>query len=226
MVIESKAVIPWGRSFEEYAQMFNLSETDLSQRIIGCGDGPASFNKGMKDRGYQVVSCDPVYNLSKAQIANRIWETQNEVRRRVRQNPDHDHWTGVSSPDALIALRTAVMDEFLADYESGTAEGRYLPYGLPHFPFGDGEFALALCSHFLFLFSSLGYNFHLAAVLEMTRVARETRIFPLVDIDSAPSAWLGPVMRELARRGYQAEICDVPYHLQRNANQMLRIQTN
>jgi hypothetical protein len=37
-------VVPWGRSFDEYRRMFALSDDDLGLRILGCADGPASFN--------------------------------------------------------------------------------------------------------------------------------------------------------------------------------------
>ena len=37
-------IVPWGRTFDEYRAMFALSTTDLEGRILGCGDGPASFN--------------------------------------------------------------------------------------------------------------------------------------------------------------------------------------
>ncbi len=35
---------PWGRSLDEYQGMFALSPDDLAGKIIGCADGPASFN--------------------------------------------------------------------------------------------------------------------------------------------------------------------------------------
>ena len=41
-------VIPWGRNLEEYKLMFNLSEADLNAKILGCGDGLASFNLLLK----------------------------------------------------------------------------------------------------------------------------------------------------------------------------------
>lgn len=40
-------VVPWGRNLEEYKLMFNLSEADLNAKILGCADGPASFNAEM-----------------------------------------------------------------------------------------------------------------------------------------------------------------------------------
>jgi len=32
-------VVPWGRNFEEYQNMFLLSNQDLQSKILGCGDG-------------------------------------------------------------------------------------------------------------------------------------------------------------------------------------------
>ena len=40
-----KDIVPWGRSFDEYLDMFNLSEEDLMRDIVGVGDGPASLSQ-------------------------------------------------------------------------------------------------------------------------------------------------------------------------------------
>jgi len=61
-------VMPWGRSFDEYRRMFALTEADLDLRIVGCGDGPASFNAEATRRGAAVVSCDPLYRYDVEQI--------------------------------------------------------------------------------------------------------------------------------------------------------------
>ncbi len=53
-------VVPWGRSFDEYQQLFALTPADLERRILGCGDGPAAFNAEATRRGARVVSCDPL----------------------------------------------------------------------------------------------------------------------------------------------------------------------
>jgi Regulator of ribonuclease activity B len=54
-------VVPWGRSFDEYCRMFALSDEDLTLRILGCCEGPASFNAKVTRRGSTVISCDPIY---------------------------------------------------------------------------------------------------------------------------------------------------------------------
>jgi hypothetical protein len=76
----------------------------------------------------------------------------------------------------------------------------------------------------LFLYSAqFGLDFHLASVRELCRVAREVRIFPLLDLAGNPSAYLGPVLSMLERDGIAAEVVRVPYEFQRGGNEMLRI---
>lgn len=51
---------------------------------------------------------------------------------------------------------------------------------------GSGKFDIALSSHFLFFYSAqLSAEFHLQALREMLRVAREVRVFPLLALDGA-----------------------------------------
>ena len=44
MSVRLDHIVPWGRSLDEYRLMFNLTESELGSTILGCGDGPASFN--------------------------------------------------------------------------------------------------------------------------------------------------------------------------------------
>ena len=93
------------------------------------------------------------------------------------------HRGKIRSPEHLVAIRSRAMEQFLGDFERGKKEGRYVDQSLPSLRAGDGEFELAPCSHFLFLYSEeFSADFHLAAILEMLRVAGEARIFPLLDM--------------------------------------------
>lgn len=114
---------------------------------------------------------------------------------------------------------------FLSDYDSGGTAGRYLDHALPKLPFADGEFDLALCSHFLFTYSeAYSEAFHMEAVLELRRVAREVRIFPLLNLDGAPSPHVEPICASLRDTGVDVSIQRVPYEFQRGSNQMMRIR--
>jgi len=224
MAVELDSVVPWGRSLEEYALMFALSDTDLGLRILGCGDGPASFNCEMAALGHRVVSIDPIYCLSAQQIEQRINETHETLLSQVKRSAGDYAWKHFRDADELCQHRLAVMKKFLDDYEAGLSEGRYLTESLPSLSFADGEFDLALCSHLLFLFSDqLSLDFHIAAVRELCRVARDVRIFPLVALDCKESRHLAPVASSMADAGYKVEIVTVPYEIQRGADKMMRI---
>lgn len=215
--------VPWGRTLREYRRMFALTDTDLTKRIAGFGDGPASFNAEAHQAGVSVVSFDPIYRYSKEQIAARMQETTALVLQQTRQNMDHYIWDEIKDLEQLKRLRLSAMHTFLADYERGREEGRYRCHALPAaLPDPDGYFDLGLCSHFLFLYTSLGYDFHMAAISEMLRVCREVRIFPLLDLNSRPSDLARNTIHAL-EGSYRVSCVPVPYEFQKGGNQMLRI---
>jgi hypothetical protein len=217
-------VVPWGRSFEEYLAMFSLTEANLGGSILGCGDGPASFNAVLSKRGGQVISVDPLYRFAASEICARIKATFQRVLEQTRHNADEFVWDWIGSVDELGRLRQAAMDDFLSDYEAGRRQNRYLAAGLPALPFADQEFHLALCSHLLFLYSEhLSEEFHFLAIKELRRVAAEVRIFPLLELGSRPSRHLAAVLTRLQEAGLAAEIQTVSYEFQRGGNQMLRV---
>ncbi len=218
------SVVPFGRGYDEYVRMFALSEADLAVRILACADGPAAFNAGMHARGRRVVSVDPVYQFSAEELRERIAATFDTVIEQARAHREQYVWDDVGSVEELARARMAAMEAFLSDFEAGRREGRYLPHELPGLPFEDGEFDLALCSHFLFLYTEhLTCEFHCAAIREMCRVAGEARVFPLLDLESRPSRYVEPVCAELRGRGYACEVREVPYEFQRGGNRMLRV---
>lgn len=224
MTFTYEEAVPWGRSFDEYCRMFNLTDRDLKLKILGCADGPASFNAEMAKREYRVISCDPLYQFSAAQIKHRIDVTYENVIEQTRQNQHKFVWDHIKSPDELGQIRMAAMLDFLADYEYGTEEGCYVQAELPALPFPTNSFDLALCSHFLFLYSdNLSLSFHQEAVEAMCRVASEVRIFPLLTFNAEPSSYIDPLIESLKAAGHKVSIETVPYEFQRGGNQMLRI---
>jgi hypothetical protein len=215
--------MPWGRNFDEYTRMFDLATAELSLRILGCGDGPASFNVECNELGGQVTSIDPLYNFSLGTIQKRIGETYAEVMKQTCANRDKYVWNAIPSPAALGQLRMEAMQRFLASYEEGRVRGKYIPGELPYLPFADQTFDLALSAHFLFLYTdNLTFEFHVSAIREMLRVAREVRIFPLLDVNAQESAYLNGVLEAFQHN--KLEICHVNYEFQRGGNKMLKIR--
>ncbi len=218
-------IVPWGRTLAEYKLMFDLSAADLNRQILGCGDGPASFNVEMTELGNSVVSIDPIYQFTAAQIEQRVKDTYSTIISQVSQNSSRYIWNYFADPAALGCARMAAMNEFLADYETGKSSGRYLCQSLPKLDFPDRQFDLCVCSHLLFLYSEqLSLDFHLASISELLRVAAEVRIFPLLQLDCNPSEYVDPVIEKFTQAGCAVEIRAVKYEFQQGGDRMLVIK--
>jgi hypothetical protein len=205
--------------------MFALEEPDFVGTILGCGDGPAAFNAVATERGHRVVSVDPMYAFDVGDIERRIEQTTEEIAQQTRRNAAEFVWKQFTSVDELIAARRAAMRRFLEDFPTGLQANRYVCGSLPKLPFAFGQFQLALCSHFLFLYSEqLDFEFHLKSVLALCGVAWEVRVFPLFELGSRLSRHIDPVMGSLRELGFHAERVRVGYEFQRGANEMLSVK--
>lgn len=220
--MELSEAVPWGRSLREYKKMFSLTESDLGKKILGCSDGPACFNAELTRLGGKVVSVDPIYQFEAEQIRSRIDEVYSEIIGQMTKNKNDYVWTEIGSIEELGKIRMDAMGIFLSDYDQGKKAGRYINSTLPVLPFKDKEFDLALCSHFLFLYSDqVGRELHIESMRELCRVAKEVRVYPLLALDNKKSAHLGPVLSALADDGVRASLASVEYEFQKGATEML-----
>ncbi|MDE7362919.1 MAG: class I SAM-dependent methyltransferase [Oscillospiraceae bacterium] len=223
MAFKLSGVVPWGRNLREYRDMFRLTEDDLQKRIAGFGDGPASFNRELTEHGGSVISFDPIYQFTKEDIEKRIGEVRVEVMEQMWQNKDNYVWTRIKSLDELENLRMSAMNRFLEDYGKGRAEGRYVYHELPDkLPFEDDHFDIGLSSHFLLMYTALGYDFHIKAMAEMLRVCKQIRIFPIVDLDANKTELVDSVIGHF-RENYRVDIVDTDYEFQKGDNKMLMV---
>jgi len=217
-------VKPWGRSYKEYLQMFDLSPDDLKLNILGIGDGPASFNATMASNGIKVISVDPIYQLSKNQIRDRINESFDDILAQTAKNTDKFRWTTISNLKELGEIRMSAMDIFLNDYDRGKIEGRYIFGSLPSLDFKNSAFDIIISSHLLFLYSNLlDLDFHIASISEMLRIAKEVRIFPILDANGEKSKHVIPLQTYLLNQGFNINFQKVNYEFQINGNECLII---
>ncbi|WP_026733366.1 hypothetical protein [Fischerella sp. PCC 9605] len=226
MAVKLEKVVPFGRSLHEYMKMFDLTKSDLNKRILGVGDGPASFNAEATKIGVNVTSVDPIYQFSSTEILKRFNEVVDNIIDQVKATPDDWAWSYHKSPENLRRNRVQAIKEFISDYDRGKQEGRYQIGELPRLNFKDKEYDIALCSHFLFLYSDhYNYKFHYDSIREMLRVSQEVRIFPLLTLMLQRSPYLERITRELRDLGYTVSIVRVEYELQKGGNEMLLIKS-
>ncbi|MCC0179525.1 SAM-dependent methyltransferase [Waterburya agarophytonicola K14] len=225
MVMKLDKVVPFGRSLDEYIKMFDLSLEDLQQHILGLGDGPASFNAEGTAKGYNITSIDPIYQFDGVEIKQRFDAVVDNIVDQIIDTPDNWVWSYHKNPQDLKSRRIKALETFLADYQQGKQENRYKTQALPNLDLADQSYDLALCSHFLFLYSEqFDRDFHIAAIEEILRVSQEVRIFPLLTLMQKTSPHLDFVVDKFSNLGYSTAIVKVPYEFQPGANKMLVIK--
>lgn len=217
-------LVLWGHHLQDYQEMFDLGPDDLKGRLLEFGCGPSAFNSEVRKLAAECVSCDPMFALDIDTLKTKTMMVFDDRVSRVATLAKYYDFSRYHGFDGLVAQRRAGMDEFFADYQSGKQEGRYVAASELQLPFPDFYFDFALCSHYLFGDLDLqDLDFHISMIKELARIAKEVRIFPLVDGHEQPSSMLGPVMLDLQMDNYGVEVRSVKYHLQPKGNAMLRV---
>jgi len=224
MTIPYKDILLWGHSLQDYIDMFALTESDLATTIIDAGAGPASFNAELTKKGGTVISTDEIFELSEDELKTRVDDLFAEMLEKVKANKERFVWEQVKNPDELANTRKKELQKFFADFSQGKSAGRYQEHELPNLPFSHFQFDLALCSHYLFANSqNQSVAYHVAAIENLADIAKEVRIFPLLNSYGDIPEIVGPVMHELHNKEFGVEIKAVDYEFQKKGNAMLRV---
>jgi len=221
----------FGRSIEEYVEMFDLELDDLKgKRLLDCSAGPAAFACQAANLGIEVVAVDPMYGAT-AEELRRVVDHDTEVVKLKSNDNRNLLYDEVVAPDE----RRKAMEIFLTDFNTGKASHRYVEGCLPNLPFPDATFDMALSSNFLFLYSDIAssgmlttskfdYEFHLKSIMELLRIARkELRIYPLRAPGAPEHAYLPKIMGALKEQGYLVVLQPVTQRDIKGAEEMLRI---
>jgi SAM-dependent methyltransferase len=210
------------RSLAEYVAMFTLTPADLRGSILDCPGGAASFTAERSGGFGATLSVDPVY------ATDADWLAEHAVAEAIRGNlhtaaaAQHYAWTFFRDVADHRAKRIASATTFGAHRRSSPSS--YIPAALPHLPLRDRSFDLVLSSHLLFMYADrLDVTFHVASLVEMTRVCRhEVRVFPLVsDAGDRLPELRRDGLHSLADLGLRSEIRPSGYEFQLGGNEML-----
>ncbi|MCH9769599.1 MAG: hypothetical protein K0U12_01855 [Gammaproteobacteria bacterium] len=218
------SIVPgWVYNFHDYCQMFDLNDQDLNKLILDYPGGVSSFNAYMHRHGHKVVSGDEAYDHDRQAMQEHADELLAVSEKHLQNYADR---LRVSDKVALAAIADAwevSKTEFLEDYASGVKEQRYRPMSCVDLPFKDFEFELALCSDLLFHSRACSNATPDQIVLELSRIAHEVRVFPLLNEKGETPESLGPVLLALQERNFGVEIREVPYEQHKGSNAMLRV---
>lgn len=216
-------ILVTSRSFQEYLAFFDLTPDRLPSSIVDVSAGASSFVAEASRRGVRALAVDPAYQNPGAvrDCAREGLDGGNQI---IAEHSDRFVYDWYGSPTGRNCMRRRALETFVADYRDHPQ--RYLAAALPGLPLASASFELALCSHLLFTWAeNLDELWHLAAVIELARVAEEVRVFPLVlQGDGRPVNFLDALRTRLSERfGITSSVEPVPYEFQHGAFHMLRL---
>jgi hypothetical protein len=222
---QTDEVILLGRTFDEYTRMFALNEATLqSSHILDAASGVSSFCAEANARGYHVTASDRIYTLSPDEIEHKCSRDLENMIAQLAGITQNYVWDYFPDLDALRANREQAYRAFVEDYRQ-QGDARYITADYPKSNFAGGQFDLALVSHFLFLYDEqLDYDFHRRTLLELLRIARQVRLFPLVNMRTERASVVPKLSADPAFSAYDIRIVPVDYEFIRNSREMMIIQ--
>ncbi len=225
MTLKLENIAITGRIFEEYSSFFDLKLEDLKdKKILDCPSGVSSFVSTANKNDVDVTGVDLIYEFDKESIEEQGYKTIEKIYQDTS-------WMDVYKMDFYKTKenhrnhRETALKIFVEDYNSKN----YVFAKLPNLPFENKKFDISLSSHLLFVYDNmLDYEFHKNSILEMLRVSKEVRIFPLVDFKNSRvleeknfSPFLYKIIEEL--KDFKCEIVKTDFEFQPKANYYLKI---
>lgn len=225
MSLNLSNILPWGRSYAEYLEMFSLSENDLNKRILSCADGLSSFNAEASALGLNILSCDPVYQYDISEIKLLIKNSYQEIISGIEKHQGNFFWKRFANIQALSEYRKKVFVEFFDHFSQLRNSDKYLQASLPNLPFNNDSIDLLLISHFLFLYTeNINFELHCTYIKECLRVSKEMRIYPLATLNNEPYPHLTKIINHCESLGFTIYTEEVAYRFLKSANEMLVIK--
>lgn len=214
-----------GRTYEEYSAFFDLNTKMLTnKKVLDCPSGASSFISTARENKIDAHGTDVLYQFD-------VEDIEKQGRVSIDKIYEDITWMDGFSFDFYNSIenhrlyREEALEKFRENYNT-----EYYRFNeLPKLNFEDKSFDLLLSSHLLFVYDDrLDYEFHKKSILEMMRVSKELRIFPLVDFKNSKveeeknfSPYLYKIMDDL--KEFDMEVVKVDFEFQPRANYMLKI---
>src|SRR3989338_6988132 len=175
MEIASMLIATWIYDFNDYRQMYDLTEQDLQKSIVDFAQGVGCFNAQATKRGVRVTSVDQTYGMSEKEMRVHAQTYLQKVIAELRRMPERVKDTSGEKLQAIANCWRNTEEIFLKDYAIGKKQNRYQSVQSLPLPYQAHQFDLALCTDFIFhhlLESEAIY----VIIKELSRVAGEVRI--------------------------------------------------
>lgn len=214
----------WGLSYDNIVAMFALGENDFGKKILNCMGAPSSFNAIAWQNKYDITTCSDVYGSDKETLQTKASKEVKQAIDFIKANPDRFNSSVIDTPEKYQLFLQENLKMFFKHYNEAKTRRLYSSEALPEIAFGNHQFDLAICPHFIFngnpIFSE---KFQLNCIQELCRVAKECRIFPALDSAGHTPVHLASLREKLTEIGFNSSIETVDYQLQKKGNMMLKV---
>lgn len=182
MALELRDYLITGRTFNEYMAFFNLEIHALrGKKILDCPSGVSSFVAEAAAKGIDAHGCDLIYQYDSDSIIRRGYDSIELIYQDTAWMKGHN-FDFYGSLEGHRHHRQSALMHFSSHYNTE----HYMYQTLPKLYYADKTFDLLLSSHLLFVYDDrLDLEFHIRSVQEMLRVAKEVRLFPLIDFKNS-----------------------------------------
>lgn len=221
MSLQLENILVTGRTYEEYMAFF---EDLKGKKVLDCPSGASSFVKEANEKGAEASGVDLIYAFAAREIRDQGRKTIEKIYEDISWM-DGFSFGFYGSIENHRKQREEALESFCKDFNCEN----YIHGELPKLDYEDGSFDLVLSSHLLFTYDDrFSYQFHKDSILEMLRVGKEVRLFPLVDFKNSRvgeernfSPFVYRFLEDL--KGYNCEIIKVDFEFQPGAGYMLKI---
>ena len=214
----------WGLSYDNVIAMFAIKEHDLHKKILNCMGVPSGFNAIAHQNKLDVTTCSDVYGSDKETLQSKAKREIKQAVEFIKANPDRFNSCVVDTPEKYQDFLEENLKIFFKHYDEGKTRRLYSSEALPEIAFGNHQFDLAICPHFIFNGNSnFTEPFQFECIKELCRVADECRIFPVLDSAGHTPSQLDSLRESLRAAGYRTSIETVDYELLKKGNKMLKV---
>ena len=223
MALQLEDFLITGRTFDEYVAFFDLDIEGLeNKKVLDCPSGVSSFIARANSKNIAASGCDIIYQFSKEDIVKQGKSSIEKIYADTAWMEGHNY-AFYGSIKEHRGFRESALEGFKDDLEVD----RYRYETLPSLSYDDDSFDLLLSSHLLFVYDDrLDLEFHIESIKEMLRVAKEVRIFPLIDFKNSrmdEEDNFSPLVKEVMVH-FNAKLIEVDFEFQPGANAMICIR--
>jgi hypothetical protein len=220
-------IVTIGRKFFEYNSIFLLDELDpFTEKILDVGGGVSSFTYEAVERGFEVMSVDPIYAFDHYKLARKCEEDIEYSINNLEKTTNMINWgKPIENFEHLRHARQDSYRMFLDDFRKN--RWRYLDAQFPYTPFiVRDNFTVSLVSHLLFIYDNhINYDTHVSIIKEILRVtSKEIRIYPIINLGFKTSEFVGRIMKDPLFAGVSFELRPTEYMFLKGADKMMVIK--